>query len=431
MARKPRPIDPTEGPLQAFAYDLRVVREEAGNPTYRALAERAGFGATTLSDAAGGTRQPSLEVTLAYVGACGGDVALWEERWQRLDRELTAERAAAQSAKAAESIPGPATRPPVTPAASSQLPAAGPATPSEVSAVEEISGPAGGPAEHGPGSVLLGRWLRSRWSVVGVAAVLAGLITALVLWLPQKSGGSHPAAAASPCPAAPSGVAEQAATAFTGFTYQPNTRIHTGAVLSSPVSENVPSGCELRFIGYCLGDTVVDTTSGMPDMRWFELSGGGVVSSAVVHNNPPVGLPPTQCADDVPMPAQLTLTAAPQNGAPGTLTLHASGPNVGIVGYAGYYASGTGSTPGPAWHQLGFSADASNGFPATLQTGSLPQQPSGGYVLVGVACLGGSAPTQVADARQLSPGGTAAPVTLSADQLTDAEQKACQYLHLG
>lgn len=101
MARKPRPVDPTEGPLQAFAHDLRAVREQAGNPTYRALATLAGFSASTLSDAAGGVRQPSLEVTLAYVGACGGDVELWERRWEELSRELAVRPAGVEAADTA------------------------------------------------------------------------------------------------------------------------------------------------------------------------------------------------------------------------------------------------------------------------------------------------------------------------------------------
>ncbi|WP_345707964.1 helix-turn-helix transcriptional regulator [Kitasatospora paranensis] len=105
MARKPRPVDPAAGPIPAFAHDLRKVREEAGEPTYRALATLAGFSATTLSDAAGGVRFPSLEVTLAYVGACGGDVGAWERRWQDLDRELAGERAASASAAPAAPTP--------------------------------------------------------------------------------------------------------------------------------------------------------------------------------------------------------------------------------------------------------------------------------------------------------------------------------------
>ncbi|HEU5357144.1 MAG TPA: helix-turn-helix transcriptional regulator, partial [Actinocrinis sp.] len=90
MGRTPRLVNPDDGPLQAFAHDLRALREKAGNPTYRALAKTAGFSASTLGEAAGGVRKPSLDVTLAFVGACGGDVEAWQDRWQELDRQLTA-----------------------------------------------------------------------------------------------------------------------------------------------------------------------------------------------------------------------------------------------------------------------------------------------------------------------------------------------------
>ncbi|HZP53495.1 helix-turn-helix transcriptional regulator, partial [Actinocrinis sp.] len=92
MGRTPRLLNPDDGPLQAFAHDLRMLREKAGNPTYRALAKTAGFSASTLGEAAGGVRRPSLDVTLAFVGACGGDVEAWQERWYQLDRQLTAEQ---------------------------------------------------------------------------------------------------------------------------------------------------------------------------------------------------------------------------------------------------------------------------------------------------------------------------------------------------
>jgi hypothetical protein len=40
----------------------------------------------TLASAAGGLRLPTLPVLIAYVNACGGDVAEWEERWGRLTK---------------------------------------------------------------------------------------------------------------------------------------------------------------------------------------------------------------------------------------------------------------------------------------------------------------------------------------------------------
>ncbi|GIG85892.1 hypothetical protein Pen02_08280 [Plantactinospora endophytica] len=73
--------------MREFAAGLRLLREKAGSPGYRELARRAHFSATTLSEAAGGRRLPTLAVTLAYVTACGGDPAEWEARWRQLARD--------------------------------------------------------------------------------------------------------------------------------------------------------------------------------------------------------------------------------------------------------------------------------------------------------------------------------------------------------
>lgn len=89
MGRPERPVDPESGPVQRFAWELRRLRGEAGSPSYRQLARRAHYSATALSEAAGGERLPSLPVAQAYVRACGGDVAVWRERWQRAAADQT------------------------------------------------------------------------------------------------------------------------------------------------------------------------------------------------------------------------------------------------------------------------------------------------------------------------------------------------------
>ncbi|MBE1487138.1 nSTAND1 domain-containing NTPase [Plantactinospora soyae] len=86
----PRPegeLGPGTPAVLEFAAGLRLLREKAGHPGYRELARRAHFSATTLSEAAGGRRLPTLAVTLAYVAACGGDATEWAERWRRIARE--------------------------------------------------------------------------------------------------------------------------------------------------------------------------------------------------------------------------------------------------------------------------------------------------------------------------------------------------------
>ncbi|MFG3273520.1 nSTAND1 domain-containing NTPase [Streptomyces luteogriseus] len=82
MPRKERPLSTEDGPLLEFATGLRQLRQKAGNPPYRRLAEQAHYSISTLSSAASGQRLPTLEVTLAYVRACDGDPREWERRWR-------------------------------------------------------------------------------------------------------------------------------------------------------------------------------------------------------------------------------------------------------------------------------------------------------------------------------------------------------------
>ncbi|SDK79918.1 helix-turn-helix domain-containing protein [Nonomuraea jiangxiensis] len=84
--RRERPVPP--GPLQEFAQGLRELRADAGNPSYRAMERKAGYSASALSAAAAGDRLPSLGVTQAYAGACGGDQDEWSRRWHEAKAEL-------------------------------------------------------------------------------------------------------------------------------------------------------------------------------------------------------------------------------------------------------------------------------------------------------------------------------------------------------
>jgi hypothetical protein len=88
MGRRENPIDPAGGVLARFAAELRELRTRAGGPTYRELALGAFYSASTLSQAASGLVIPTRGVTLAFVSACGGDVAEWDRRWRALDRTL-------------------------------------------------------------------------------------------------------------------------------------------------------------------------------------------------------------------------------------------------------------------------------------------------------------------------------------------------------
>jgi Helix-turn-helix domain len=78
--------------LEAFARDLRALRAKA-NLDYPEMAEASHYEMKTLAAAAGGLRLPTLPVAVAFVRACDGNVAEWEERWQRLTEKITAETA--------------------------------------------------------------------------------------------------------------------------------------------------------------------------------------------------------------------------------------------------------------------------------------------------------------------------------------------------
>ncbi|MFK4186099.1 helix-turn-helix domain-containing protein [Streptomyces sparsogenes] len=100
--RREVPVDPGAGPVQRFAFELRKLRAEAGGLTYRAMAQRTGYSITTLSQAAGGDRLPTLPVVLAYVRACGGDGAEWEARWREVGEEQAARTAEDGAAEGGE-----------------------------------------------------------------------------------------------------------------------------------------------------------------------------------------------------------------------------------------------------------------------------------------------------------------------------------------
>ncbi|MEV6872957.1 helix-turn-helix domain-containing protein [Amycolatopsis sp. NPDC051128] len=81
MGRPEKPVNASGGTATQFARELRELRARAGNPTYREMARSAMFSSSVLSSAASGNRMPSLQVTLAFVAACGGDHEAWRQQW--------------------------------------------------------------------------------------------------------------------------------------------------------------------------------------------------------------------------------------------------------------------------------------------------------------------------------------------------------------
>jgi hypothetical protein len=121
MARPLSDLDPTEGPLAAFAHDLRSLRADAGEPTLDVMAQRANLSRTALSDAMSGKKLPSALVVAGFAKACGSskeDTDIWTARRDELARLPQPVLLGVQVAGAAtDSLPvSPAPRSRLTPA---------------------------------------------------------------------------------------------------------------------------------------------------------------------------------------------------------------------------------------------------------------------------------------------------------------------------
>ena len=396
MARQEKAVDPAAGPLQAFAYELRKVRADAGSPTYRVLAKAAGYSAATLSEAAGGVRRPTLDVLLAYVGACQGDVDRWRDRWQEL--QIALDGVASPAGNPVPSQPVPSQPVPARPVPARPAPAQ----------------PA--PAPAGLGARLEPMW---RWKLAvfaALAALVLGAVGAFAIGDPPRTAASGPAGPAPGCPP------KMAKPAFTAVTYGAGARVHSGAARDAPAIDTIPAGCTVGFAGYCLGEKIHDTTGGSPDLRWFELPGGGVVTSGIVHGNPPAGLAPSRCPDDRPGPAAIRLAVAADPDLPGALRLSATGTRLDIVGFAALYGPDTSRR----WRQVGFTEQSAGrpGFRVPWKPEPSAAGP-GPVLIVAAACLGGDGPTAVVDARSTASGDPA--VVLGPADRTAAAAAACAY----
>ncbi|HUB21131.1 MAG TPA: hypothetical protein VMA97_01845 [Streptosporangiaceae bacterium] len=98
--------------LDSFARDLRALRAKA-DLDYTEMAETSHYTMKTLVSAAGGLRLPTLPVAVAYVRACGGNAAEWEERWQKLATKIIADAAKKRRGEGEErlALPEPADQP--------------------------------------------------------------------------------------------------------------------------------------------------------------------------------------------------------------------------------------------------------------------------------------------------------------------------------
>lgn len=178
MGRPESQIDFTRGEVAKFAADLRELRIRAGRPSYKELAKATNYGISTLSEAAKGKNLPTLQVTLKYVEACGGNVDEWAARWRAVSQAVRSSGKAAGGSPLADAA---------------AMPQAGPAMPPEDSGAAQPPDDSSGPV---PGRAL--SWTRLR-RIAARPRVAIAIGCALVV--PAAAGvlvarlGPHPAPA--------------------------------------------------------------------------------------------------------------------------------------------------------------------------------------------------------------------------------------------
>jgi hypothetical protein len=80
MGRKLRPLNPAAGVVEQFAYELRALRQGAGEQPFWKMARRCQVSKSALAAAAAGSTLPSDRVARAFVEVCGGDWTWWRRR---------------------------------------------------------------------------------------------------------------------------------------------------------------------------------------------------------------------------------------------------------------------------------------------------------------------------------------------------------------
>jgi DNA-binding XRE family transcriptional regulator len=87
MGRPEEHLKRDGSPEREFAFWLRDLRNHAGL-TYEGMARAVNYSTSTMQSAAAGRQLPTLKVTLAFVRACNGDLAQWENYWTQVKRAL-------------------------------------------------------------------------------------------------------------------------------------------------------------------------------------------------------------------------------------------------------------------------------------------------------------------------------------------------------
>jgi hypothetical protein len=85
-------IPPRHPALDEFMSELRALRQSAGQPSFRKMAQKSGaVSHATLHLSVTGYRLQPWETVREFVRACNGDESEWHAKWQRVARQLTAD----------------------------------------------------------------------------------------------------------------------------------------------------------------------------------------------------------------------------------------------------------------------------------------------------------------------------------------------------
>lgn len=169
--------------------------------------------------------------------------------------------------------------------------------------------------------------------------------------------------------------------------------VRAAASLDSQILKRLPGGCDVDFIGYCLGETVRDQFSGHPDMRWFVLPGTrGVIASGVIAGNPPADALPMPCRGSRPPPHAAAFRAEPGPSS-SSLQVSAIAGDAPIVGFAA--ALSAGSSP-DRWIQIAWDREPKDGFRLDWNTATFLDSlhvDHADVVIAAVACVARKVPS--------------------------------------
>jgi hypothetical protein len=241
---------------------------------------------------------------------------------------------------------------------------------------------------------LIAVWLfgSSGWRVaLGVLSALGAILLAAgtALDLDQRlPDGPPPLGALVDCP----GDAEGPWDGFVAPTRLSYTAVRDRPSLIGTIWRRYPTGCELAFDGYCIGEPKDHWLFHEQDPVWFSWADRhGYVPSADIAGGPSAGhVDRRDCAHDKPLPDPPQITAPGRRRLTGPIEIAAAAPGAIEVGFAVYYADSDAGLDLADWHQIGVDVQTGDGITARWDTRSVPGQGERGRPITVLAapCLG-------------------------------------------